>query len=392
MRSESQAERIRKTFTARFGREPLLVRSPGRINLIGEHTDYNEGFVLPAAVDRAIVFAVAPRDGSQARLLAADLGEECAVALDRLPKPRRGWSDYLVGVLEQLRRVRPRLGGFDCAFGGDIPVGAGMSSSAAVEAGLAHALDALFDLGLAPLELVKLAQRAENEYVGVRCGIMDQFVNIFARNGQVLRLDCRTLAAEHYPFPSNKLRVVLCDTGVRHALGASEYNVRRAQCEEGVQRIRRAHPDVRNLRDVTPEMLAAHRRELDPVVWRRCAYVIAENARLLAGCEDLRRGDFAVFGERMGQSHAGLRDEYEVSCPELDRLVAVAWTDPAVLGARMMGGGFGGCTVNIVRADGVVAFAERVRKTYQPPGGGPAKVYACRIEGGTKVIARPPVL
>jgi galactokinase len=378
---------VHARFRSEFGREPLLVRSPGRVNLIGEHTDYNEGFVLPATIDRSITLAVAPNGRRSYRLLAVDLGEAHESDPSALLPCERAWPNYLLGVVAQLRRRGLEVPGFDCAFGGDIPVGAGMSSSAAIAAGAAFALNEHLALGLDRAALARIAQGAEHEFAGVRCGIMDQFVNLFGAAGHALKLDCRSLAHELVPFAFSDVVIVLCDTGVKHALAASEYNLRRRQCEAGVAVLQRAEPAIRSLRDVDPGLLEAHRETLDPILYRRCRFVLAENARLLAGCADLARGDLAAFGERMAGSHAGLRDDYEVSCPELDALVEIAHGLPGVLGARMMGGGFGGCTINLVRAEAVESFAAVVEHEYRRRCGRDARVFATRIAAGTAVVS-----
>jgi len=308
-------------FQKRFGTKPLLVASPGRVNLIGEHTDYNEGFVLPGATDKAIIFAVAPRTDAVCHFISHDFDQEFRCELDSLHRSPLRWPDYLQGVIDQLLRAGQKIRGFNCLFGGDIPVGAGMSSSAAIEGGLAFALNAMFGLGLDDLTLVKLAQKAENEFVGVRCGIMDQFINIHGREKKVLKLDCRSLTCDYFPFEREDLRLVVSDTLVRRELAGSEYNVRRRQCEDGVNLLKRFQPDVRTLRDVTLELLQAHQTELDPVVFRRCDYVVRENIRVAEACVDLLRGDFKSFGGRMYDSHTGLRDDYEVSSAELNTLV-----------------------------------------------------------------------
>jgi galactokinase len=276
--------------------------------------------------------------------------------------------------------------GFNCVFGGNIPIGAGMSSSAALEAGLAFALNRLFDLKIAPIELVKLAQRAENEFVGVRCGIMDQFINIFGKPRTVLKLDCRSLAFRYYPFDREDLRVVLCDTRVKRELASSEYNVRRRQCETGVELLRKYHPSIRSLRDVSLDMLEAHRSEFEPVICKRCGYVIRENIRVEQACQDLERGDFQAFGKRMSASHEGLRDEYEVSSRELDVLVEAASQIPGVLGARMMGAGFGGCTINLVEEKAVDGFSQEVSSQYRSRLGTDPRIYISMLQSGTEQI------
>ena len=380
------AGRVERAFQTAFGGIPLLVRSPGRVNLIGEHTDYNEGFVLPAAVDKAIVFAIAPRTGSTGSLRALDFGQSHEFEIALPERSDKGWPNYLLGVVDQLNRIGAPVGGFACVFGGDIPIGSGMSSSAALEGGLAFALNRIFGLGLDSLSLVKLAQKAENEFVGVRCGIMDQFINIFGRPRSVLKLDCRSLEFRYYPFEREDLRIVLCDTLVRRELAASEYNVRRAQCEAGVKILARGAAGVRSLRDATPEMLEDHRPELDPIIYKRCVYVVEENRRVEAACADLEKGDFASFGRRMNGSHDGLRDDYDVSSPELDALVDAAREIPGVLGARMMGAGFGGCTINLVEDQAVGALRERAARAYRDRFGREPNVHIGSLRSGTDII------
>jgi len=376
------AERFRKQFPGK----PLLVVSPGRVNLIGEHTDYNEGFVLPGATDKVVAFAIAPRADGLCHFVSRDFDQEFRCELGRFYRSPLRWPDYLEGVLDQFVKAGHRIGGISCVFGGDIPIGAGMSSSAAIEGGLAFALNALFGLGLDSLSLVKIAQKAENEFVGVRCGIMDQFINIFGRAKTVLKIDCRSLGYEHIPFEREDLRIVIADTLVRRELASSEYNVRRGQCEAGVTALRAHDPSIRSLRDVTLDLLREHRSELEPVVFRRCEYVVRENTRVGDACAALARNDFAVFGGLMNLSHAGLRDDYEVSSAELDTLVEAARRVPGVLGARMMGAGFGGCTISLVEAGAVPEFEARVARDYEAQTGQAPKIHVIRIEQGTRAV------
>ncbi len=377
---------IRDKFHQRFREEPLLVRSPGRVNLIGEHTDYNQGFVLPAAVDKAVYMAVAPGKGQRCILYALDLDQSHEFDLNELVKSDQRWPNYLMGVVAELQKAGCQVSGFHCVFGGDIPIGAGMSSSAAIEAGLAFALNKIFSLGLEPLTLVKLAQKAENEFVGVRCGIMDQFINIFGRPKSVLKLDCRSLDYQYYPFDRQDLRIVLCDTLVKRELASSEYNVRRQQCESGVQCLARYAPHLKSLRDVSLDLLEAHRTELEPVIYKRCDYVIRENIRVEEACADLQKSDFISFGKRMFGSHQGLRDDYEVSSRELDVLVDAAAEVKGILGARMMGAGFGGCTINLLQENALDEFRENVGRAYQIQFGKEPRFYISMLKSGTEVI------
>jgi len=380
------AAAVQAEFVRRFGETPLLVRSPGRVNLIGEHTDYNEGFVLPAAVDKAIYFGLSPRTDGRCELYALDLKDSFRGELARLEKSGKQWPDYLLGVVDQLQKAGHVVPGFNCVFGGDVPIGSGMSSSAAIEAGLAFALNRLFRLDIPPLDLVKLARKAENEFVGVQCGIMDQFVNIFGRAGHVLKLDCRSLAHTYYPFDRRDLRIVLCDTKVKRELASSEYNVRRRQCEEGVSLLARHQPGMKSLRDASPELLERYRAEFDPLIYKRCLYVVKENERVEEACRDLERSDFVSFGLRMNKSHAGLRDDYQVSSIELDVLAEAAQAVRGVLGSRMMGAGFGGCTVNLVEETAVEALVEAVTRAYRDKMKSDTNVFISRLSAGTGVI------
>ncbi|HET6256141.1 MAG TPA: galactokinase [Puia sp.] len=368
------------------GTDPLVVRSPGRVNLIGEHTDYNQGFVLPAAIDKAIYLAISPRHDDEIHLVSHDLDQRFTCTLD-LPEPSSlHWPNYLLGVVQQLQQAGHPPAGFNCVFAGDIPLGAGMSSSAALECATAYALNELFGLGLDKLTMVRLSQRAENVYVGLQCGIMDMFASMFGRQDQVIRLDCQSLGYAYFPFNLDGIRIVLLDTNVKHSLASSEYNTRRRQCESGVRLIRAHHPDVASLRDVTMEQLDRYVAPVDELVYRRCRFIVGENARLLAATADLAKGDLAAFGRKMFETHEGLSREYEVSCRELDFLVEQVKDDPTVIGARMMGGGFGGCTINLVREPGIDKLVRRIAPVYRGTMNKELKVYVARIEDGTSRI------
>jgi galactokinase len=385
--SDQQAK-IEAMFLRKIGKRPgrVVVRSPGRVNLIGEHTDYNEGFVLPAAVDKGIVFAVSPRTDRMVRFVASDLNDEFSAALAAIQRSSKGWPNYLLGIIEEFHMLGHTFPGCDAVFGGDIPIGAGMSSSAAVECGFAFALNQLFGFSISKMDLVKLGQRAENNFVGMNCGIMDQFINIFGEDRTVLKIDCRSLAYEHFPFERTDLAIVLCETELKRSLASSEYNIRRQQCEAGVAILRKHGPEIRSLRDVTPEFLQEHRAEMEPILYRRCAYVVKENERVLRASDDLRRNDFRSFGEQMYHSHNGLRDEYQVSSPDLDFLVDAASTVPGVLGARMMGAGFGGCTINLVEQKSVQAFVDEMKSRYHHRTGITNNVYVTHIKSGTCLL------
>lgn len=383
---EILAAGIQARFREIFGGSPLLVRSPGRVNLIGEHTDYNAGFVLPAAIDKAILFAIRERPGRRCRLFAADLNERHEFDLDGFQRDSKHWPNYLMGVVDQILREGYTLGGFDCVFGGNIPIGAGLSSSAALEAGLAAALNEIFELNIDKLQLVHLARRAENEFVGVQCGIMDQFINIFGMKDRAVLLDCRSLEYQYYPFDGKELSVVLCDTGVRRELASSEYNIRRAQCESAVSILQQFDKNVKSLRDASLDLLEEHHQALGALLFRRSAYVVRENLRVLAACGDLQRGDWQAFGQRIYQSHEGLRDDYEVSSPELNLLIELAAGIPGVLGARMMGAGFGGCTINLVKNKQLENFTGSIEESFRRQSGKNVAIHVARIQAGTSVI------
>ena len=387
---DSLYDRVRTTFESQYDNEPLLIRSPGRVNLIGEHTDYNEGFVLPAAIDKVIVFGLGKNDSTRGRIYSVDLKQsfEFDINAETFVKSDLHWPNYIMGAVEQLKKAGHEIGGFDCAFGGNIPIGAGLSSSAAVEGGLLFGLTQLFDLDVDKLTMVQMGVRTENDFVGVNCGIMDQFINIFGEDHQVIKLDCRSLDFELVPFERDDVRVVLCDTQVRRELASSEYNVRRKQCEDGVAILKKYDAGISSLRDVTIEMLQRHEDEFDPVIYKRCKYVVEENNRVLAACNDLGRNDFKSFGKRMFQSHDGLSNEYEVSCEELDVLVEEAKKVEGVLGSRMMGAGFGGCTINIVEEKHLESFTAHIQKAYKDRTGKTIKVYKTSIDAGTEVVTK----
>jgi len=378
---------VRRAFEARFGSEYILVRAPGRVNLIGEHTDYNEGYVLPAAIDRAIYLAVNPSNDSQYHFVSLDLDQTFDVSVNSYTHSELSWPNYLQGVLVELSAMGIAVPPVDAVFGGDIPIGSGLSSSAALTTGFAFALNHMFNLGLDRIVIARLGQRAENNFVGMKCGIMDQFASVLGREKTLLQLDCRDLSYSFVPFNRTDVRIVLCDTHVKHSHAGGEYNVRRSQCEAGVEIIKRRHPDVVSLRDVSADMLQAYKSEMDEVVYRRCSYVIAENQRVIAACKALSADDLNCFGTAMNGSHQGLRDEYEVSCPELDVLQSVAEKTPGVLGSRMMGGGFGGCTINLVEEPALDGFQKTMGEAFRQKLGKEPTIHVCQLKGGTEVLS-----
>ena len=379
------AEKIFNKFKELFKEDPLFVKSPGRVNLIGEHTDYNMGFVLPAAIDKAIYFAVTPRDDDKSILYSYDMSDEFEFSGRNLEKQKseKQWPNYLMGVVSQVIKSGYDVKGFNCVFGGDIPIGAGLSSSAAIEGGLAYTLNHIFGLGIENLSLVKMAQKAENEFVGVNCGIMDQYINIFGKRGNVLRLDCRSLESEYFPFAYDNISIVLFDTCISHSLAGSEYNQRRKECGHGTDLIRKEYGKVSSLRDVDMNMLAEFKLKMDPVIYRRCKYVVEENDRLFNACEALSKHDLRTFGSMMFKTHKGLSEDYEVSCDELDYLVELTKDEPKIYGSRMMGGGFGGCTINLIENDAIDSVSEYVSREYKNKYKMNPRIYITTINNGT---------
>ena len=379
-------DQLTRSFRQAFNAEPTLICSPGRVNLIGEHTDYNEGFVLPAAIDKAIYLAVSQRTDNELHFVAHDLDKTYQGSLTNL-MPTHTWADYLLGVVAQFRLAGHALKGINCVFGGTIPMGSGLSSSAALENGVGFALNELFQLGIDRIDLVKLSQRAENEFVGAKVGIMDMFASMMGKADHVIKLDCLSLEYTYAPLRMDGISVVLCDSRVKHSLVTSEYNTRRAQCEAGVRFLQTFYPEIKSLRDVTMPMLDQHLRDAEPLIYRRCAYVVQENQRVLDGVAALEASDIATFGQLMYGSHEGLSHWYEVSCPELDILVDIARQQPGVLGARMMGGGFGGCTINLVQEEVLDDFRKLITKQYKARTGKDTYLHVCKIQDGTNVIS-----
>ena len=376
---------LKDKFTFLFGSTPLLISAPGRINLIGEHTDYNNGFVLPAAINKQIVFAISPNNLDVHRFIANDLDENSEIPINDISPNATPWVNYLLGVIAQMNKKGLKIPGVDCLFGGDIPLGAGLSSSAALETGFAYALNTLFNLGFSRREMVKISQMAEHEYAGVNCGIMDQFISMHGENNKVIRLDCRSLEYQLYPLELPEHDILLCNSRVGHLLASSEYNKRRKECETGVELLKKYDANVKSLRDVTKDVLFARKNEFDPVVFKRCKFVVEEIQRVLDACSALENKDLKEFGKLMYQTHTGLRDEYEVSCRELDILVDIA-KESDVVGARMMGGGFGGCTINIISKEDTDLFIKTAEETYRSQTNIELKTYSVSIEKGTTVI------
>jgi galactokinase len=378
---------IVRDFQALFGGAPKLYRAPGRVNLIGEHTDYNDGFVLPAALELATYAAIAPRGDRTLNVHSLLMDETVSFDLDAAqPKPRKDWSDYVRGVAVVLEKAGQRLAGADLLIDTDVPLGAGLSSSAAIEVATGYAL--LSNSGR-PIDLTELAltcQRAENEFVGMRCGIMDQFIACHGAAGQALLIDCRSLERRLVPIDPN-VRLVMSNTMVHHQHAAGEYNLRRHDCEEGVRRLSAVLPGIKALRDVTPEQLERHADLLGPTIYRRCRHVVTENARTVRAADALQAGDLALCGRLMNDSHVSMRDDFEISCPEVDVMAELNAAVDGVYGARMTGGGFGGCTISLVEAAAVETFKEGVARSYRAATGLEPQIFTSPPAAGVGSVA-----
>lgn len=379
-------DRAVSAFASLYGAPPqVVVAAPGRVNLIGEHTDYNDGFVMPVAIDRQVVIAASPRDDDRVELHSLDMGGQSAFSLgDIRPDPRQRWSNYQRGVALMLQKQGHRIGGMNAVITGDVPIGAGLSSSAAVEVATGYTFKTLYGLELDRVALALLAQRAENEFVGMRCGIMDQYISALGQANHALMIDCRSLEYKLVPVPPGA-SIIVCDTRVQRGLVDSEYNARRLECETGARLL-----GVRALRDVTPAEFERRAAELPELTRRRCRHVVYEDQRVLDSIAALERGDLAAFGALMAASHASLRDDYQVSCKQLDIMVEAAAALPGVHGARMTGAGFGGCTVNLVESGRAAAFSAAAAAAYAQATGLTPQIYVCRAEDGVRALSSRP--
>ncbi|TDN93432.1 galactokinase [Salegentibacter sp. 24] len=344
----------------------VKVASPGRINLIGEHTDYNHGFVMPSAIDKKIHFKFRKNaHDNLCRIYSETFETYAEFNLNQISKSKNSWENYLLGVLDEIQKCEKKLSGFDCIINSELPIGAGISSSAALECGFASGLNSLFNLNLSQMEIVKLSQKAENNFVGNNCGIMDQFASVMSKRNHFIKLDCNSLEAEFIPAEIQNCKLLLLNTNVSHNLAESEYNTRRQECENAVAIIQQKYSAVSSLRQVTFEMLEEFKEEIGPKSLKRCHYVLDENERVLKTEKALQEGNLKALGELMYASHRGLQYQYEVSCPELDFLVDFAEDKDFIYGSRMMGGGFGGCTINLIESDKIENYFEEVKKAYQ---------------------------
>lgn len=385
----STAESLRQDFERSYSEHPAIFRAPGRVNLIGEHTDYNDGFVMPVAIGFYTWIAAGARSERVLQARSEEFEETVDLKLDALVgPPRKHWSDFVRGVAAVLQVKGTSLTGANLIVHGQVPMGAGLSSSASLEVAIGLALLSVSHTKLEPLELVKACQRAEHEYVGTRCGIMDQFIAVFGRAGHALVLDCRSLEYQTLAIPSDG-RLVICNSMVKHDLASGEYNRRRGDCEAAVKLFRQSKPEVRALRDVSMLDVEKHRDQLTDQIFRRCRHVITENQRVLDAADALRASDLDRFGELMYQSHRSLRDDYEVSCRELDLLVEIASSCEGVYGSRMTGGGFGGCTVTLVNSVAVDSFRDQIVNSYKRETGLTPDVYVCSAAQGAGTWQEP---
>ena len=379
-------KKIRDKFQELFNTEGAVFASPGRINLIGEHTDYNGGFVFPGAIDKGMIAEIKPNGTGKVRAFSIDLNDYAEFVLNEEDAPKASWARYIFGVCREIIKRGGQIQGFDTVFAGDVPLGAGMSSSAALESTYAFALNELFSLGIDKFELAKIGQSTEHNYCGVNCGIMDQFASVFGKEGSLIRLDCRSLEYKYFPFNPVGYKLVLLDSVVKHELASSAYNKRRQSCENSAAAIRRNHPEVEFLRDATMEMLNEVKGDISAEDYMRAEYVIEEVQRVLDVCEALEKGDYETVGQKMYETHHGMSKLYEVSCEELDFLNDVA-KKCGVTGSRVMGGGFGGCTINLVKDELHDAFIKEAFESYTKKFGHEPKVYEVVISDGARKLA-----
>ncbi len=379
-------QEVIKVYQNKFGNEtPEVYTSPGRVNLIGEHTDYNGSFVFPGAIDKGMIAAIRFNGTDKVRAYAIDLDEYAEFGLEEADLPKEGWAKYIFGVCREIIKRGKSIKGFDTAFAGDVPLGAGMSSSAALESTYAYALNDLLDLGIDKFELARVGQSTEHNYVGVMCGIMDQFASIFGKEGHLIRLDTKTMEYAYFPFDPKGYKLVLLDTLVKHELASSAYNKRRESCENAARTIAKRHPEVEFLRDASMEMLDEVKGEISEEDYTRAKYVIEETQRVRDVSDALERGDYETVGQKMYETHHGMSKLYEVSCEELDFLNEVA-REHGVTGSRVMGGGFGGCTINLVKDELYDSFIRDAKEQFNAKYGHEPKVYDVVISDGARKL------
>lgn len=378
--------RFLEIFREQFEGEPRIFRSPGRINIIGEHTDYNNGFVLPAAVDKEIMLLMSPNNSDSFNIYSVDQNELVSFSIADYHSIKTSWAKYLIGVIDQALKAGLEVGGFDCVFGGDIPLGAGLSSSAALECATLFGINECFNLNLERRQIAQMAQKAENEYVGVNCGIMDQFASVFSKKSHALKLDCRDLSYETYEIQFGDYTLMLVDSMVKHNLASSEYNVRRQECEAAVKAISSKYPDVESLRDANSEQLESVRSQISDKVYYRAKYIIHEILRVTQACEAIQRNNLKELGSLLYATHHGLQHQFEISCEELDFLVDFTRDKTQILGSRMMGGGFGGCTINLIHSNYQEQFAAEVSQAYEQKFGKAPGIYFVKTANGSSEI------
>ena len=376
---------IEEKFKSLFGNDYMVYTSPGRVNLIGEHTDYNGGFVFPGAIDKGIYAVINPNGTDKVRAYSLDYSQQAEFGMNEDDAPQESWARYIFGVCREMKKRGFEPKGFDTVFVGDVPLGAGMSSSAALESTFANALNEIFNLNIDRFELARIGQSTEHNYCGVKCGIMDQFASVFGKKGHLMRLNCATMEFEYFPFNPEGYKVVLLDTVVKHELASSAYNKRRESCENACAHIKANHPEVNFLSDATMAMLDEVKAEISEEDYMRAVYVIGEKQRVLDVCAALEKGDYETVGDRMFGTHYGMSKEYEVSCEELDFLNDIA-KQCGVTGSRVMGGGFGGCTINLVKEDLYDNFIATAKKEYLAKYNREPKVYDVVISDGARRI------
>jgi galactokinase len=377
---------VEKRYRDIFNEQPTLFKAPGRINIIGEHTDYNDGFVLPGAIDKYIYVAIGKNKTRTINLHSISYNESISVMLDDVSKSNTMWANYILGVVNELLKRYIKLEGFNVVFDGDIPLGAGLSSSAALECAVAYSLKMVLHLDLNNFDLINIAQQAEHNFTGVKCGIMDQFASVMGKKDHVIKLDCKTLINEYIPLDLGDYRLLLINTNVKHSLASSAYNQRRQECECGVALINKYHENITSLREVNMMMLDKYVKPIDDIVYARCKYVVEEIERVNEACTAIQKRDFKTLGRLLFETHSGLTKLYEVSCAELDFLVDSAFNTMEILGSRLMGGGFGGCTINLIKNDAIEPFVENIGKVYRRRFGLEIESYVVVLENGATSI------
>jgi galactokinase len=378
-------EELKSLFKQRFGNEGVVYTSPGRVNLIGEHTDYNGGFVFPGAIDKGIYACIRLNGTDKVRAYSIDKEDYCEFGMSEEDHPHVHWANYIFGVCREIIKLGYKLEGFDTVFYGNVPIGAGMSSSAALESTFGFALNDLLNLNIDKFELARIGQATEHNYCGVKCGIMDQFASLFGKAGHLMRLNCATMEFEYFPFNPNGYKVVLLDTVVKHTLASSAYNKRRESCENACAHIAAKHPEVKYLSDATMAMLDEVKAEISAEDYMRAEYVIGEKQRVLDVCNALEKGDYETVGDSMYGTHHGMSKLYEVSCEELDYLNDIA-KECGVTGSRVMGGGFGGCTINLVKEGRYDAFIATAKQKFAAKFGHDPKVYDVVVSDGARKV------